>query len=167
VKYSLVVASQWLLAAGSVRRILILDCDMHYGDGTDSILERLGLARSITNETFGRWFHEPRQAEAYLHRLRETVAGFGEFDLVLYQAGADVHKDDPLGGVLTTEEMIERDRLVFRAARSSGTSIAWNLAGGYQQPLERVIALHVNTMRECVTAFAGTNSNAERGVARA
>jgi hypothetical protein len=61
--------------------------------------------------------------------------------------------DDPLGGVLSTEEMIERDRLVFGAARSTGTPIAWNLAGGYQEPLERVIALHVNTMRECVKVF--------------
>jgi hypothetical protein len=66
---------------------------------------------------------------------------------------ADVHVDDPLGGVLSTEEMIERDRLVFGAARSTGTPIAWNLAGGYQEPLERVIALHVNTMRECVKVF--------------
>ncbi len=159
----LIVVSRWLLAAGSVQRILILDCDMHYGDGTDGILKRLQLTRSITNGTFGRWFHEPRQAKAYLDRLRQTVARFGECDLALYQAGADVHKDDPLGGVLTTEQMIERDRIVFSAARSSGTPIAWNLAGGYQDPLERVIALHVNTMRECVTAFAATGSNTGRG----
>jgi hypothetical protein len=52
---------------------------------------------------------------------------------------------------------------VFSAARSSGTPIAWNLAGGYQEPLERVITLHVNTMRECVTAFAAAGSNTERG----
>jgi acetoin utilization deacetylase AcuC-like enzyme len=159
----LVIVSQWLLAAGSVQRILILDCDMHYGDGTDAILERLQLTRSVTNETFGRWFHEPSQAKAYLKRLRETVARFDQFDLVLYQAGADVHQDDPLGGVLTTEQMIERDRIVYSAASASGTPIAWNLAGGYQEPLERVIALHINTMRECVSAFAATRSNTQRG----
>jgi len=61
---------------------------------------------------------------AYLQRLRETVAGFDAFDLILYQAGADVHVDDPLGGVLTTEQMIERDQIVFDAARASGTPIA-------------------------------------------
>jgi acetoin utilization deacetylase AcuC-like enzyme len=149
----LVVVSQSLLAAGAVGRILILDLDMHYGDGTDQILKRLRLTGSVRNETFGRWYHEPRQAKAYLERLRELAAGFGDFDLVLYQAGADVHVDDPLGGVLTTEQMIERDRIVFGGARSSGTPIAWNLAGGYQEPLERVVALHVNTMRECVGAF--------------
>jgi acetoin utilization deacetylase AcuC-like enzyme len=72
---------------------------------------------------------------------------------VLYQAGADVHVDDPLGGVLTTEQMMERDRIVFRAARRTQTPIVWNLAGGYQQPLSKVIVLHLNTMRECVSAY--------------
>jgi acetoin utilization deacetylase AcuC-like enzyme len=150
----LVVTSQMLLAADAVERVLILDCDMHYGDGTDEILERLRLTQSITNETFGRWFHEPRQADAYLERLREAVSRFDLFDLVLYQAGADVHVDDPLGGVLSTEQMIERDSMVFSAAKASGIPIAWNLAGGYQEPLSKVITLHVNTMRECVRVFA-------------
>ena len=150
----LVIAAQKLLAEGEVQRVLILDCDMHYGDGTDQILDRLGLTGTVTNATFGRWFHQPTDAGAYLQRLRETVAGFDAFDLVLYQAGADVHVDDPLGGVLTTEQMIERDQLVFDAAHASGTPIAWNLAGGYQEPLGKVVALHVNTLRECVRAFA-------------
>jgi acetoin utilization deacetylase AcuC-like enzyme len=132
---------------------MILDCDVHYGDGTEEILKRLGLTGSITNATFGRWFHEPSQAVAYLQRLRETVAGFNAFDLILYQAGADVHVDDPLGGVLTTDQMIERDQIVFDAARASDSPIAWNLAGGYQTPLSKVVDLHVNTLRECVKAF--------------
>jgi acetoin utilization deacetylase AcuC-like enzyme len=149
----LVVASQVLLGSGTVERVLILDCDMHYGDGTDEILTRLGLGGSITNATFGRWFHQPDQADAYLQRLRQTVAGFDSFDLVIFQAGADVHVDDPLGGVLSTEQMIERDQIVFDAARASETPIAWNLAGGYQEPFARVVALHVNTMNECARSF--------------
>ena len=149
----LVITAQKLLMEGAVRQVLILDCDMHYGDGTDGILERLGLARSITNATFGRWYHQPSPAGAYLQRLRETVAGLDALDLILYQAGADVHVDDPLGGVLTTEQMIERDQIVFEAAHVSETPIAWNLAGGYQKPLSKIVDLHVNTLRECVRAF--------------
>jgi len=103
--------------------------------------------------SFGRWFHRPSDAGAYLQRLRETAARFDSYDLVLYQAGADVHVADPLGGVLTTEQMIERDRIVFDAARASETPIAWDLAGGYQEPLAKVVGLHVNTLRECVKAF--------------
>jgi acetoin utilization deacetylase AcuC-like enzyme len=149
----LVITAQKLLAERAVQRVMILDCDVHYGDGTEEILKRLGLTGSITNATFGRWFHEPSQAVAYLQRLRETVAGFNAFDLILYQAGADVHVDDPLGGVLTTDQMIERDQIVFDAARASDSPIAWNLAGGYQTPLSKVVDLHVNTLRECVKAF--------------
>jgi acetoin utilization deacetylase AcuC-like enzyme len=159
----LVVTSEVLIRAGAIERVLILDCDMHYGDGTDAILGRLGRRGAVTNATFGRWFHQPSQASAYLERLRETVARFDEFDLVLYQAGADVHIDDPLGGVLSTEQMIERDRIVFEAAGTAGTPIAWNLAGGYQEPLSKVIALHVNTMCECVRVFATAGVFASAG----
>ena len=69
-----------------------------------------------------------------------------------------MHVDDPLGGVLTTEQMIERDHIVFVAARASETPIAWDLAGGYQEPLAKVVGLHVNTLRECVKAFATLES---------
>lgn len=93
----LMVAAQKLVAEGAVQRVLILDCDMHDGDGADQILERLALRDAVTNATFGLWFHEPSEAREYLGRLRETVARFDAYDLVLYQAGADVHVDDPLG----------------------------------------------------------------------
>jgi hypothetical protein len=42
---------------------------------------------------------------------------------------------------------------VFRAARSAGVPLAWNLAGGYQKPLAKVVELHVQTMRECAGAY--------------
>jgi acetoin utilization deacetylase AcuC-like enzyme len=155
----LVITAQKLLAEGMVQRVLILDCDMHYGDGTEQILGHLGLGESVTNATFGRWFHQPSQASAYLQRLRETVARFHAYDLVLYQAGADVHVDDPLGGVLTTEQMTKRDRIVFAAARTQATPIAWNLAGGYQEPLARVVDLHSNTLRACEREFVHPSGN--------
>jgi hypothetical protein len=68
-----------------------------------------------------------------------------------------------LGGVLSTEQMIERDRIVFEAAGAGETPIAWNLAGGYQEPLAEVVALHVNTMRECARVFATTAGFASAG----
>jgi acetoin utilization deacetylase AcuC-like enzyme len=149
----LMVTAARLLAEGQIKRIMILDCDMHYGNGTDEIIARLGLAEIVDNATFGRWFAKPAQAERYLEYLVREVARFHDFDLVLYQAGADVHVDDPLGGVLTTEQMRIRDETVFRAAKAAGVPLAWNLAGGYQEPLSNVLALHTQTMRECVNAY--------------
>jgi acetoin utilization deacetylase AcuC-like enzyme len=151
----LTVTTGALLSEGLVGRVMILDCDQHFGDGTEQILEQLDLGGSVENVSFGRWFGAPRHADAYLADLNHHVARFADFDLVLYQAGADVHVDDPLGGVLTTEQMIERDRVVFEAAVQAGVPIAWNLAGGYQEPLSRVVTLHVNTMHQCAQIYCG------------
>jgi len=149
----LIVAAQKLIDESGLQRILILDCDMHYGDGTDDIIERLALQPCIDNCTFGQWFNTPQEAPAYLAKLRDVAARFEDYDLILYQAGADVHVDDPLGGVLTTTQLIERDRTVFAEAHRAAVPIAWNLAGGYQEPLDRVTVLHVNTMRECARIY--------------
>ena len=151
----LAVTAQKLIAEADLQHVLILDCDMHYGDGTEDIIEKLGLSHRIENCTFGRWFNTSADAPLYMARIREAAEQFNEFDLILYQAGADVHVDDPLGGVLTTMQMMMRDRLVFESARLAGVPIAWNLAGGYQKPLAKVVELHVNTMRECARSFLG------------
>lgn len=152
----LVVAARRALETDAVERVLILDCDMHFGDGTDQILQQLELTDVIENFTLGRWFDGPADAPRYLARLRKIADSFADYDLILYQAGADVHIDDPLGGVLTTAQMLERDRLVFSAARASAVPIAWNLAGGYQDPLVKVTELHVQTLRECARVYCGT-----------
>jgi acetoin utilization deacetylase AcuC-like enzyme len=154
----LMVTASTLVSEGQVGRVMILDCDQHFGDGTEQILAQLGLEGTVENVSFGRWFGAPRDADAYLADLNHQVARFADFDLVLYQAGADVHVEDPLGGVLTTEEMIERDRIVFEAAHQAGVPIAWNLAGGYQEPLSRVVELHVNTMRRCAEVYCASTS---------
>lgn len=155
----LMVTAVRMLNEGRARRIMILDCDMHYGDGTDDIIERLKLERRVDNVTFGRWFTTPLHAERYLGHLELETARFRDFDLVLYQAGADVHVDDPLGGVLTTEQMRFRDVAVFRAAKSAGVPLAWNLAGGYQQPLAKVLDLHTQTMQECANTYLGKRTS--------
>ena len=135
-------------------RLLILDCDYHYGDGTDDIL-RVTQAPGIQHETLGHRYRRPDQAEEYLDRLRRLPL---DADLILYQAGADVHVDDPLGGLLTTEQMGERDRIVFSRARAAGVPIAWNLAGGYQRDAQDsiapVLALHHQTYRAAAKVFS-------------
>jgi acetoin utilization deacetylase AcuC-like enzyme len=86
-------------------------------------------------------------------------------DVILYQAGADPHIDDPLGGFLTTQQLRERDRLVFETANLLGVPIAWNLAGGYPAnndgDIQTVLDIHNNTMLECVAAFVNINSKEE------
>jgi acetoin utilization deacetylase AcuC-like enzyme len=82
--------------------------------------------------------------------LRRTIAEFNAAgcDLVLYQASADMHIDDPLGGLLDSAQLRERDRLVFAGLQAP---VVWNLAGGYRGGGEvmhcPVLGDHVATLR--------------------
>ena len=153
----LMVTAAALLETGKSERVAILDCDAHYGNGTDDILRhRADLAPSIIHRTMG---GSRTRGPAYLRKLREFLAEIERFEpsSILYQAGADPHEDDPLGGYISTEEMQERDRMVFEFARDGGLPLAWNLAGGYQRGgatgIDPVLALHLNTFREACTAY--------------
>ncbi len=144
-----------LLLESPALKIGILDCDMHYGDGTADILERKPQAH-VMHQTAGKYFlgddvgSESLEFFAWLNYSIEELNDFG-CDLVIYQAGADQHVNDPLGGILNTVEMAQRDRMVFRGVRAG---IAWNLAGGYQTgktddvSADPVIKLHWNTLLE-------------------
>ena len=148
----LVVVARRLFSEGRVSRVLILDADYHYGDGTDDILQRLQLD-FVRHETMGREYYTPAKGEAYLVELQAIMDSLWDnpVDLILYQAGADVHVDDPLGGVLTTEQMARRDQIVFESARSQRAPLAWNLAGGYQRDADGsilpVLRLHEQTYK--------------------
>ncbi len=155
----LMIAIGQLLASKRAARVAIIDCDYHYGDGTQAIIDQQGLADRVLHVSFGRQYKRPEQAAAYLravHALRDELRAF-EPQLVLYQAGADTHVNDPLGGLLTTEQMRERDRAVFSAARELAIPLSWNLAGGYQVDpdgsIPRVVELHLNTFEEALKVW--------------
>lgn len=160
----LMVAALNLLNTGT-KVVGVLDCDEHYGNGTDDIRTRLDLRNEIQHYTRGYPGYEhdsdPERFILVLPRLLQTWKDKG-VEIVLYQAGADPHVSDPLGGYLTTDQMRRRDAAVFDTCKRLGLPVAWNLAGGYQTiegakgaaHLRPVLDLHDNTMRECVRAFA-------------
>jgi len=129
-------------------KVGVLDFDQHYGDGTDNIIETLNL--------YGRVIHRGHpgrgDAERWLRSIPGTLAAFAGCDVVLYQAGADPHINDPLGHWLTTDQMRRRDRLVFEGLRKLGVPVAFDLAGGYQKAadgsIRAVLDLHDNTLIE-------------------
>ena len=149
----LMITALALNAEGVASRVGILDFDQHYGDGTDNIIETLGVD-IITHYTAGEHYNSRDQSSEFLQRVPELVASMIDCSVILYQAGADPHVDDPLGGWLTTAQLRERDRLVFETARD-GIPVAWNIAGGYQKPLRKVLDIHDNTMRACASAYLG------------
>lgn len=134
-----------------VEKVGILDLDQHYGNGTDDIICELGVADLIPHYTLSGLRKKPT---VFLARLPTLIhEAFEGCDLLLYQAGADPHIDDPLGGWMTTEELAARDRIVFLTAKSMGIPVAWDLAGGYQNPLQKVLDIHNNTMNACCDVY--------------
>jgi len=145
----LMVTALSLLQRQKVQRVAILDLDMHYGNGTQDIIDTLGVSNEVKH--WSRSF-SPSRAEQFLESLPDLVQSLCEdCEVLLYQAGADSHCNDPLGGYLTTDQMRRRDELVFETARARAIPVAWNLAGGYQRDakggIRPVLDLHDNTMR--------------------
>lgn len=148
----LMVTAMALHASGEANRVGILDFDQHYGDGTDDIIDHLSVDW-INHFSAGQHYHFPADAKRFLESIAGLVASMKNCDVILYQAGADPHINDPLGGWLTTRQLLERDRLVFETAAQLRIPVAWNLAGGYQTPLRKVLEIHDGTMNAC----AGTH----------
>ena len=147
----LMVTAAVLLAEGKIHKIGILDCDQHWGNGTQDIIDRLHLSDRVVHYSTCRAFGRTQRAEAFLAMLPQLLIAFADCDLVLYQAGADPHINDPLGGWLTTELLYRRDARVFDGLRKMCIPVAWNLAGGYQRDaagtIRPVLAIHDNTLR--------------------
>ena len=148
----LMVTALSLKERGLASRVGILDLDQHYGNGTDNIIERLGIDW-ITHYTPGRYGFKPSDAPWFLEEIKLLIGQMSDCDIILYQAGGDMHIEDPFGGWMTTEQLYKRDREVFRSARDCKVPIVWNLAGGYQTPIRKVMDIHDNTMRACAEMY--------------
>jgi len=151
-------------------KVGVLDCDQHQGNGTAEFTQRLPnlFNWTIFGTTFGapefeRSINRPLRSctnhfETYRNALQEGLDQMERWkvDLLLYQAGADPHIDDPYGSLgLTSGQLRERDRLVFQFAKDHSIPILFVLAGGYQEPIEsKLIPLHVATFEEAVDAFS-------------
>lgn len=162
------MVSAMKLRQNGLKRIQIIDADMHWGNGTDNIL--MGLLvdddeeayKNISSISFGKHYHTPKDADQYLEQLEDRGLIYEQLecyepDIIIYQAGADVHIDDPYGGVFTTEQILERDRRMFKLAKELGIPITWNLAGGYQidedGSCQKVIDIHLNTFKACQEVY--------------
>ena len=121
--------------------VAVVDCDRHLGDGTQDIIERLDLKDCVSHWTYGRdvpsgfhWSDFEQQIRQFINNFAEQAEPGGR--VLLYQAGADVHINDPLGPGptrgMTDDDMRQRDRLIFTLCRDLKIPVVWNLAGGYQ-----------------------------------
>jgi acetoin utilization deacetylase AcuC-like enzyme len=152
------VAARVLLAEGRVARVLLVDLDVHQGDGTAAIFA--GEPRVTTFSIHCRTNFPARKQqsdldidlepavedEAYLAVLADRLPGLldeGRPDLVFFNAGVDTHADDRLGRLAMTEAGLwRRERMVFEACLGRGIPVVGVLGGGYAPDLETLARLH-------------------------
>lgn len=148
----LMVTALALKNENAVSRVGIIDFDMHEGDGTEDIIDHLGIDW-VTHFSAGYTYQLPKQADEFLEAIPDITRMMAGCDLVLYQAGADPHVSDPLGGFLSTDQLKIRDRKVFEMLSALKIPVAWNLAGGYQNSIDKVLEIHDNTMETCLALY--------------
>jgi len=152
----------------AVERVLVLDLDVHQGDGTAAIFENDSTVRTVSlhcgkNFPFRKMRSdrdvplEPGTGdEAYLATLRRALADDVERfqpDLVLYQAGVDGLAADRLGHLsLSREGLRRRNAMVFDSARDAGLPLVVTMGGGYADPIELSAAAHTDLFLQAIGA---------------
>jgi acetoin utilization deacetylase AcuC-like enzyme len=160
----LAIATTQLRRAGPARRVMVVDCDVHQGDGTAELLGRDEDAFTLSlqcarNYPFTRIPSDldvelPAGTgdEAYISALDDALEDafrrFGHPDLVFYVAGADPWEGDALGRLaLTKDGLAARDALVLERCRAAGVPVAVTLAGGYAPDVTDTVDIHAATIR--------------------
>jgi acetoin utilization deacetylase AcuC-like enzyme len=160
--HDVAVAIRRLQADGAIRKAMVVDTDVHHGNGTAAIFRGdLSVFTISIHQENNYPAHKPPSSvdlnmmdraddEEYLDALIPAVQkALDEFrpELLFYVGGADPFCEDQLGGLsLTKKGLMERDRRVFEEARRRGIPVATALAGGYARRVEDTVRIHVNTI---------------------
>ena len=157
------IAARAVQAAGLVEQVLVIDTDVHQGNGTAAIL--YGDPTIFTFSIHGAKnfpFHkEESDLDAplpdgtddagFLSALEEGLQAAldaAEAQLAIYLAGADPFEDDRLGRLSVSKRgLAERDRLVLEACRARGIPVALTMAGGYARRVEDTVDVHFQSIR--------------------
>ena len=171
--HDVAVAIRKLQADGAIKKAMVVDTDVHHGNGTAAIFGGDVSVFTLSIHQLNNYpAHKPPSTvdldlddrvedEEYLETLMPAVRkGMDEFrpEIVFYVGGADPYCEDQLGGLsLTKAGLKRRDRQVFEEARKRKIPVATTLAGGYARKVEDTIRIHVNTIvaaREVAEEFA-------------
>jgi len=160
--HDVAIAIRRLQAERLIRTAMVVDTDVHHGNGTAAIFadDDTVFTLSIHQENNYPLPKPPSSIDLHLRdgigdadylailekHLVKALSGFHP-DLVFYVGGADPYCEDQLGGLaLTIEGLHKRDRVVFDHARRRGAPVAITLAGGYARRVEDTVRIHVNTI---------------------
>ena len=175
--HDVAVAIRKLQADGAVKKALVVDTDVHHGNGTAAIFRNDPTVFTLSIHQENNYpAHKPPSSldlniedavedDQYLGALipavQEAMESF-QPDILFYLGGADPYCEDQLGGLLLTKEGLKRrDRSVFEEARRRGIPVATTLAGGYARRVEDTVRIHFNTIlaaRDVTLAFPSASA---------
>jgi len=173
------VAIRRLQAEGTIERAMVIDTDVHQGNGTAVIFRGDPNVFTLSIHQENNYpFPKPASTmdidlpdgigdEDYLAILEKHLhKAFEEFSpqIVFYVGGADPFREDQLGGLaLSIEGLRKRDSVVFDYARRAGAPVAITLAGGYARSVSDTVRIHVNTILAARDAALQEGKRAKEG----
>ncbi len=159
----LYLAAEQMLRHQGIDRVLIIDCDVHQGDGTAALASAKDAIQTLSLHGEKNFPYHKQQSDfdfplakgtgddEYLATLAQALhLGFalGRPDAVIYDAGVDVHQDDDLGHLhLSTAGVYARDQMVLNACASHGVPVACVIGGGYQRDIAALVEVHLQLFR--------------------
>ena len=170
--HDVAVAIRKLQADGSIKKAIVVDTDVHHGNGTAAIFHNHPTVFTLSIHQENTYpAHKPPSSldlnmddraddDEYLGALipavQEALDTF-QPEILFYVGGADPYCEDQLGGLsLTKEGLRRRDHQVFEEARKRHIPVVTTLAGGYARRVEDTVRIHVNTIlaaRDVALAF--------------
>ncbi len=163
------IAAQYLLDKGLAQRILIIDLDVHQGNGTASIFNHNPQVFTFSmhgakNFPFKKEesdldiaLEDDTSTEKYLTQLKNTLPPLIDKvrpDFIFYLSGVDVLATDKLGRLsLSIEGCKQRDAFVFDCCRKNNISVQCSMGGGYSKDISIIVEAHANTYRLAKAIF--------------
>jgi acetoin utilization deacetylase AcuC-like enzyme len=168
--HDVAVAIRRLQADKLIEKAMVIDTDVHHGNGTAAIFTADPTVFTLSIHQKDNYPVEKPPStvdidladgtgdDEYCQLLGDAalkaMAGFKP-QLVMYVAGADPYVEDQLGGLtLSIDGLKRRDRLVFDLARAHRTPVAVTLAGGYAVNVADTVTIHVNTAKAAAESLA-------------
>ena len=158
------VAANYLKNKGYVKKILILDLDVHQGNGNSEIFQNDKDVFTFSMHCASNYpakksksdmdveLNDNMEDEEYLNTLNENIKLLNKnnYDFVFYVAGVDIHFNDKLGKLKITDEGInKRDQMVIENFFSKQIPLCGVLGGGYNKSFEKLIELHSMLHKNC------------------
>lgn len=168
------VVSRFLQKERKVRKVAIIDLDVHQGNGNSSILFNdanvfIFSIHGEKNYPFKKVsshldiaLPDGATDDIFLHHLEEGMKHVHDFhpDFIFYQMGVDPLKEDKLGRMnLTFDGLMKRDSRVLSYAKTSGIPVSLALGGGYADPIELSVRAYANTYRVAKMIYGASHSS--------